>query len=172
MEAKPNPTDSNWAALREAQRQTLSISNTGMAVTIDVGEWNDIHPLNKKAVGDRLALQARKLAYGETKLVAAGPSPKSSIFGTENVTIDFKDCDKGLKISKGSELHEFAISKDGQHFVWAKAEIIRNNQIKVWHPEIKNPIAVRYAWADNPDKANLFSSENLPATPFEVVKKE
>ena len=169
MEAKPEPTESNWAALREAQGQTLSVPNTGMIVTIDIGEWNDIHPLNKEAVGNRLALQARKLAYGESNLVAASPSPQKTTFETDKVVIDFKDAGKGLKISKGNEVKEMAISNDGKRFVWAKVKVAKN-QITIWYPEIKNPTVVRYAWANNPDQANLFSSEGLPVTPFEVVK--
>lgn len=169
MEAKSEPIESNWATLRQAQYETLSVPNTGMAVISDIGEWNDIHPLNKQDVGKRLALQARKIAYGETKLVASGPSPKSFKFEENQVVIDFKDFGKGLIVKNGGELKSFAISNDGKNFVWAKAEIIRN-QIKVWSPEIKNPTVVRYAWADNPADANLFSKEGLPATPFEIKK--
>lgn len=169
METKSEPAESSWAALRQAQYETLAVANTGMAVITDIGEWNDIHPLNKEDVGKRLALQARKLAYGETKLAASSPSPKSFKFEENQVIIDFKDFGKGLMVKNGSELKSFAISNDGKNFVWAKAEII-GNQVKVWNAEIKNPIVVRYAWADNPADANLFSKEGLPATPFEIKK--
>lgn len=170
METKSEPAESSWAALRQAQYETLAVPNTGMAVITDIGEWNDIHPLNKEDVGKRLALQARKLAYGETKLTASSPSPKSFKFEENQVIIDFKDFGKGLMLKNGGELKSFAISNDGKNFVWAKAEII-GNQVKVWNAEIKNPTIVRYAWADNPADANLFSKEGLPATPFEIKKK-
>ncbi|WP_348798022.1 sialate O-acetylesterase [Flavobacterium adhaerens] len=169
METKTEPVESNWAILRQEQYKTLSVPNTGMAVITDLGEWNDIHPLNKEDVGKRLALQARKLAYGETKLAASSPSPSSFKFDEQQVTINFKDIGKGLTIKNGGELKSFAISNDGKHFVWAKAEIM-GNQVKVWNSQIKNPSVVRYAWADNPADANLFSVEGLPATPFEVRK--
>ncbi|PKB16401.1 sialate O-acetylesterase [Flavobacterium sp. 5] len=170
MESNSNPVESNWARLRQAQYETLAIPNTGMAVITDIGEWNDIHPLNKEDVGKRLALQARKFAYGETKLVASSPSPNTFKFENDQVIIDFKDVGKGLVVKKGTDLKSFAISNDGINFVWAKAEII-GNQVKVWNPEIKSPTIVRYAWADNPADANLFSKEGLPATPFEIKKK-
>lgn len=170
MGTKSEPAESSWAALRQAQYETLAVANTGMAVITDIGEWNDIHPLNKEDVGKRLALQASKLAYGETKLAASSPSPKNFKFEENQVIIDFKDFGKGLVVKNGGELKSFAISNDGKNFVWAKAEII-GNQVKVWNAEIKNPIVVRYAWADNPADANLFSKEGLPATPFEIKKK-
>lgn len=171
METKSNPTESNWAKLRQEQYETLAVPNTGMVVTIDIGEWNDIHPLNKETVGKRLALQARKLGYNEKKLVALSPSPKSFKFENKQVIIDFKDIGKGLIVKNGAELKSFAISNDGKIFVWAKATI-KGNKIIVSNSEIKNPTVVRYAWADNPADANLFSKEGLPATPFEIKKRE
>jgi sialate O-acetylesterase len=140
-----------------------------MAVTIDVGEWNDIHPLNKKDVGHRLALQARKIAYGDDDLVAAGPIPKNSTFSSNQVIIEFENSGEELTTSDGEPPHYFSISEDGEHFVWAKAEI-QGDSIKVWSDEISNPIAVRYGWADNPESANLINQKGLPATPFEVIK--
>lgn len=171
METKSNPVESNWARLRQKQFETLTVPNTGMAVTIDVGEWNDIHPLNKQDVGKRLALQALKLGYGESKIVASSPSPDTFKFGNNQVLIDFKDVGKGLMVKNGGYLKSFAISNDGKNFVWAKAEII-DNKVKVWNSEIKNPTVVRYAWADNPADANLFSKDGLPATPFEIKKMD
>lgn len=169
METKSEPVESNWAKLRQEQYETLSVPNTGMAVITDVGEWNDIHPLNKEAVGKRLALQARKLAYGETKLVASSPSPLKYTFEDDKVLIDFKDVGKGLMVKNGGALKSFAISSDGKNFVWAKAELI-GNTVKVWNSELKKPTIVRYAWADNPANANLYSKEGLPAIPFEIKK--
>src|SRR5690606_32473977 len=89
METYPEPRESNWAALRQAQLESLSVPNTGMAVTIDLGEWNDIHPLNKEDVGKRLSLLARKLAYGESKLQASSPMPNTSVFEKDKVIISF-----------------------------------------------------------------------------------
>jgi len=170
MEEYPEPRESNWAALRQSQLETLSVPNTGMAVTIDVGEWNDIHPLNKEAVGHRLALLARKMTYGETKITASSPMPSTATFENDKAIISFANVGGGLTIKKGTELKSFAISNDGIHFVWAKAKI-SGNKVEVWNEKISNPTVVRYAWDNNPAAANLFSKEGLPATPFEVKKK-
>lgn len=169
METTDEPVQSNWAELRQAQLNTLQLPNTGMAVTIDVGEWNDIHPLNKKDVGYRLALQARKIAYDEDNLVAAGPIPKNSTFNSDHVIIEFENIGEGLNTSDGESPDHFSISEDGEHFLWAKAEI-QGDSIKVWNDDISNPVAVRYAWADNPESANLYNKNGLPATPFEVIR--
>lgn len=170
MEEYPEPRESNWAALRQSQLETLSVPNTGMAVTIDVGEWNDIHPLNKEAVGHRLALLARKMTYRETKITASSPMPSTATFENDKAIISFANVGGGLTIKKGTELKSFAISNDGIHFVWAKAKI-SGNKVEVWNEKISNPTVVRYAWDNNPAAANLFSKEGLPATPFEVKKK-
>lgn len=170
MEDYPEPRESNWAALRQSQLETLIVPNTGMAVTIDVGEWNDIHPLNKEAVGYRLALLARKMTYGETKITASSPMPSGSIFENDKAVISFTNVGGGLTIKNGTELKSFAISKDGVNFVWANAKIV-GDKVEVWNEKINNPIVVRYAWDNNPAAANLFSKEGLPATPFEVIKK-
>ena len=116
MEAKPEPTESNWAKLRVAQLNMLSVKNTGVAVTIDAGEWNDIHPLNKKDVGVRLALAARKVAYGESKIRSAGPVFKSLKVKGNEMIITFKNAENGLK-SGGEELHEFAVAGADAKFV-------------------------------------------------------
>jgi sialate O-acetylesterase len=164
LEPSSHPSDSNWALLREAQLETLSLPNTAMAVTIDVGEWNDIHPLNKKAVGDRLAAAAQKIAYGE-KLVHSGPIFESAQIEGNQVILNFKHKGSGLIAEGGGKLKQFAIASADRKFVWAQAEI-RGNKIVVWSDEIENPEAVRYAWSDNPEGANLFNKEGLPASPF------
>lgn len=169
METSDELVQSNWAELRQAQLNTLELPNTGMAVTIDVGEWNDVHPLNKKDVGHRLALQARKIAYGEEELVAGGPIPERSMFHSSEVIIQFKNVGNGLTTFNGKPPQYFAISDDGENFVWADTEIMENS-IRVWNHEISNPVAVRYAWANNPESANLTNHKGLPATPFEVTK--
>jgi sialate O-acetylesterase len=170
MEDFPEPRESNWAALRQSQLETLSVPNTGMAVAIDIGEWNDIHPLNKEAVGHRLALLARKMTYGETKMTASSPMPIGSKFEKEKAIISFANVGGGLIIKNGTDLKSFAISNDGVNFVWAKAQIV-GDKVEVWNDKISNPTVVRYAWDNNPAAANLFSKEGLPSTPFEVKKK-
>ena len=169
METTDAPVESDWARLRQAQLETLSVPNTGMAVIIDVGEWNDIHPLNKEAVGHRLALQAKQVAYGEQESVAAGPVPAHTTFKPQEVLISFENVGKGLWAKGGAPLKYFAISNDGDHFVWAHAEV-NGDTVRVWSEQVANPTVVRYAWADNPETANLYNQEGLPATPFEVSK--
>lgn len=169
MDAKQVPEESNWASLRNSQLKTLSTASTGMAVAIDLGEWNDIHPLNKKDVGARLALLARKIAYGEKNLVAEGPRPDTYSFEKGKIIIRFKNAGNGLVAKGTSELKYFAVSQDGKKFVWAKARI-ENDRVIIWSEGISNPVAARYAWADNPVSSNLYNKEGLPATPFEVRK--
>ncbi|MCS3869600.1 sialate O-acetylesterase [Chryseobacterium ginsenosidimutans] len=162
MEAKSQPTESNWAELREQQRKvSQTVQNTGLAVTIDIGEWNDIHPLNKKEVGKRLSLQAQKALF-DKNIIADGPVYESMKIDGNKIILSFK---KGTDdFSKVSELKGFAIKGNDGVFKWAKAKI-EGNKIIVWNDEIKNPIAVRYDWADNPD-GNLKNKNNLPASPF------
>lgn len=163
MEAKPQPTESSWAATRQAQRNTLQVPNTGMAVIIDLGDWNDIHPENKKDVGYRLALQARKLAYKEN-ITASGPLYQSMRVQANKVVLRFSNTGKGLQC-KGDTLQQFAIAGADKKFVWANA-IIKNNTVVVWNDAVTQPVVVRYAWADNPQGANLYNKEGLPASPF------
>ena len=167
METKSEPVESNWAALRQQQLNTLKVPNTGMAVIIDAGEWNDIHPLNKYDVGKRLSLQARKLVYGEKNLVASGPLFKSIKKEGNKLILSFSDVGTGLQIKNGNVLKEFAIAGNDGKFVWAKA-IIDGDKVIVSNDSILNPEKVRYAWADNPAEANLYNKENLPASPFEA----
>ena len=169
METYAEPRESNWAVLRQAQLETLSAPNTAMAVAIDLGEWNDIHPLNKEDVGNRLALLARKIAYGEKDLNASSPIPDIAVFEKDKVIITFNNTGGGLIVKNANELKSFAISNDGKNFVWAKAKLI-GNKVAVWNEKVPNPIMVRYAWDNNPADANLFSKEGLPASPFEVKK--
>lgn len=167
MESKPEPTESNWAVLRQQQSGVLEVPNTGMAVAIDLGEWNDIHPLNKLDVGKRLALQAEKLVYGEKKLIASGPVFKSLEKKEEQLILSFDTIGTGLISKGGNTLNGFAIAGADGKFVWAKATI-EGDKVIVWNNDIQNPVKVRYAWADNPSNANLFNKEDLPASPFEA----
>jgi sialate O-acetylesterase len=165
METQSQPSESNWALLREAQLKTVSLPHTGMAVAIDLGEWNDIHPSNKKDVGKRLALAAEKIAYGDEKSVFSGPIYQSMKIESNKIHITFSNIGSGLVAKGGGELKYFAIAGSDKHFVWAKAAI-ENNELVVWNETLTNPVAVRYAWADNPDGANLYNKEGLPASPF------
>ena len=165
LEPQEQPSKSEWALLREAQLRTfLSVPNTGMAVTIDIGEWNDIHPLNKKDVGKRLALAAQSVAYGEKNVVSFGPIYKSMKVEGNKIILSFTNIGSGLE-AKGGELHHFAIAGADKKFVWAKATI-KGNTVIVWNDAIAHPVAIRYAWADNPQGANLYNKEGLPASPF------
>jgi sialate O-acetylesterase len=161
------PTESQWAELRNGQLKSLAVINTAMAVTIDVGEWNDIHPLEKKVIGERLALAARKLAYGNTTIEFSGPIYRSSFKDADSIVIDFDHIASGLKCKDSDELYYFSIAGEDRKFVWAKARI-ENNRVVVWSDEVKNPVYVRYAWSDNPEGANLYNKEGLPASPFEA----
>lgn len=168
MAAKSQPSESDWAVLRESQSKTLTTTpNTGQAVIIDIGEANDIHPRNKQDVGYRLALAARKLAYGEEKIVYSGPVYKSMQVEGNKIRIKFDHVGSGLmaKNDKYGYLKGFAIAGADKKFVWAQA-IIDGNDIIVWSENVKTPVAVRYAWADNPDDANFYNKEGLPASPF------
>ena len=165
METKQAPSPSNWALLREAQGMALSEPNTAMAVTIDIGEWNDIHPLDKKDVGIRLALCARKAAYGEKDLVASGPTYRSMKVIDGTVALTFSNIGGGLSTSGGQDPGSFEIAGADRHFVWANARLL-GNEVVVWSDDVKQPVAVRYAWEDSPPKANLYNAEGLPAVPF------
>lgn len=168
MKINEQPSQSDWAALREAQFKTLAVPNTGMAVTTDLGEWNDIHPLNKEDVGKRLALAAGKIAYYEKHTVYSGPLYKSMKIEGNKIIIRFVNVGSGL-MAKDGDLKYFSIAGDDKNFVWAKA-VIKNNTVVVWNDAIKNPVAVRYAWADNPEGANLYNKEGLPASAFTTDK--
>ncbi len=157
------PGDAPWAELREAQLEALKLPNTAVTVNIDVGEANDIHPRNKQDVGHRLALAARHLAYGQ-KIPAYSPLFKSAEFGGGVATIYFHNVGGGL-MAKGGPLKQFAIAGADKKFVWADAKIV-GDTVMVASPQVPAPVAVRYAWADNPEGANLYNVEGLPASPF------
>lgn len=166
------PAESGWASLRASQSATLSLPNTAEAVIIDIGEANDIHPRNKKDVGYRLALGARKLVYGENDLVYSGPVYQSMQKDGNKLRLQFKHIGGGLtaKRDKYGYLKGFAVAGADGRYVWAKA-MIDGDEILVWSDEVDQPIMVRYAWADNPDDANLYNEEGLPAGPFQASLK-
>ncbi|MFC0772155.1 sialate O-acetylesterase [Terrimonas alba] len=163
MKTKPLPSESEWAELREAQTLTLSQPNTGMACTIDIGEAASVHPVNKQEVGRRLALIANKLVYKQN-CIAFGPTYKSFRKDGNRIRIGFTNTGKGLSTKDGKELTGFAIAGNDKQFYWAKA-IIEGNEVVVYADKVVEPVAVRYAWADNP-VCNLVNSEGLPAVPF------
>ncbi len=161
-----NPGESDWAELRESQTKTLSLPNTGMALAIDIGEANDIHPKNKQDVGKRLALNALKVAYNKD-IVFSGPMYKSVEFKNGKAILIFSETGSGLKAKdKYGYLKGFTIAGSDKKFQWAKAEIIDNKTVVVYSENIKDPKSVRYGWANNPDDVNLYNIEGLPANPF------
>ncbi|HEY0244450.1 MAG TPA: sialate O-acetylesterase [Mucilaginibacter sp.] len=170
MEVDYSPEESDWAQLRQSQLEALSVPNTGMSVAIDAGEWNDIHPLDKKDVGQRLALWAEHLAYGAKDLVYSGPIYQSSKIEGNKITLTFNSVGSGLMVKGGGDLYYFAIAGADKKYVWAKAKI-DGDKVVVWSDAVPNPVSVRYAWADNPEGANLYNKEGLPASPFETDNK-
>ncbi|QEC68323.1 sialate O-acetylesterase [Panacibacter ginsenosidivorans] len=168
MQTKEQPSESDWAELREAQLKTLAVPNTAIVVTTDIGEWNDIHPLNKEDVGKRLALAAEKIAYYEKDIVYSGPLYQSMKIDGNKIIISFTNTGSGL-MAKNGDLKYFSIASSDKKFIWAKATI-KNNTVIVWNDAIKDPVAVRYAWADNPEGANLYNKEGLPASAFATDK--
>ncbi|TGE23468.1 sialate O-acetylesterase [Hymenobacter metallicola] len=167
MATKDQPTESNWAGVRDGQRRALAVPHTGMAVALDLGEWNDIHPLNKEDVGKRLALAAQKVAYGEKNVVSSGPLYQSMQVKGNKAMLSFTSTGSGLVAKDGKPLRYFAVAGPDKKFVWAQAKI-EGNKVVVWNDQVPNPVAVRYAWADNPEGANLSNKEGLPASSFQA----
>jgi sialate O-acetylesterase len=158
-----NPVEpETWPELREAQSQALSLPNTALAVTIDIGEADDIHPRNKQDVGLRLALAALGTVY-EQDVVFSGPALREMTREGSSIRLHFDHVGGGLVADNG-ELRGFAIAANDRAFVWATA-VIDGETVLVSAPEITSPVAVRYAWADNP-VISLFNREGLPASPF------
>jgi sialate O-acetylesterase len=158
------PSESQWALFREAQAKSLRIPNTYMAVAIDIGEWNDVHPDRKKEVGERLALAAEKTAYKQN-VVFSGPTYQSSTVEGNQIVISFRNTGSGLTTSDNEAPAEFAIAGADKKFVWAETKI-DNDRVIVWSDQVKAPKYVRYAWSDTPVNPNLYNKENLPASPF------
>ncbi len=161
---REEPVESEWAELREAQLMTLSLPKTGMAVTIDIGEADDIHPRNKKEVGRRLSLYARKEGYNED-IVYSGPLYESMEVVDNKVVVSFSNIGSGLITkNKYGYLRGFALAGKNKKWYWAKAKI-EGDKVLVWSERVPEPVSVRYGWSDNPD-ADLFNQEGLPASPF------
>jgi len=157
--------DSAWSLVREAQLRTLEVPNTGMAVAIDLGEWNDLHPLDKKNVAHRLFLAARQAAYGDNDVVYSGPRFQSATVFSGKVALTFDSVGSGLAVKGSLEPDGFQLSGPDGKFYAAHAKIDGDTVI-VWSDAVPVPSEVRYAWADNPEGANLYNAESLPASPF------
>jgi sialate O-acetylesterase len=165
MEEKQDPSESQWAELREAQLNTFKKTvATGMVVAIDAGEWNDIHPTDKQTIGKRLALVSQRVAYNEKAFLSSGPVLESFKIAGNKIELTFSNAGKGL-VARNGDLKHFAITGADKKFVWAKAKI-KGNKVIVWNDIVSEPRAVRYAWADNPAGANLYNSAGMPASPF------
>ncbi|MBI1929950.1 sialate O-acetylesterase [Candidatus Poribacteria bacterium] len=163
-ETKPEPVESDWAELREAQLMTLTLPKTAIAVAIDIGDAADIHPKNKQEVGRRLALAAQSIAYGK-EVVYSGPIYASMTTEGNKVRLRFMPHTADGLMAKGDEpLKGFAIAGQDHKFVWADARI-DGDTVVVWSDQVPHPVAVRYAWADNP-VCNLYNKAGLPASPF------
>ena len=163
---KPQPEDSDWAELREAQLlSTKVLPNAGIAVITDVGEEHDIHPTKKAPVGARLALAARGIAYGE-RLVYSGPVFKTMKVKDGKAILSFDHVGSGLE-ARGGALKGVSICGPDGKFFWALAEIQPDNTVTVWSPNVPQPTAVRFGWADYP-VVNLWNREGLPASPFSI----
>ncbi len=182
---KSEPEDDNWAELRDAQTSALKLPHTGQAVLIDIGEAEAIHPINKKDAGERLAKVALADAYGK-KIPFSSPVFESSAVEGAKVRIRFSHADGGLvarplpatynvfltenrtaplvRNSPNSELEGFAICGEDHKWVWADARI-EGGEVLVWSDQVPRPVAVRYAWAENPT-VNLYNGAGLPAVPF------
>jgi len=156
---------SRWAELREAQLETLKLSNTGMAVTTDIGNAKDIHPTNKQDVGLRLAAIALNNVYSK-KQIYSGPTYKAQKVEGDKIILTFDNIGSGLSTSDNSEnVKGFEIAGADKVFHSAKA-IIKNNTIIVSSENVKNPVAVHYGWADDDTEINLYNKEKFPASPF------
>ena len=160
------PGESSWAVLRESQSAALELAATAQVVLIDAGDADDVHPRDKRTVGQRLALAARKVAYGE-ELVFSGPVYTGMRLQGDRVLLGFDHVGGGLVAGgpAGAGLGGFAIAGADRRFVWAEAKIV-GDRVAVRSESVPAPVAVRYAWADNPEGANLYNREGLPASPF------
>ena len=160
------PQESAWAELREAQSMALALPRTGQAVIIDIGDPGDIHPRNKQDVGHRLALNVLAKEYGRTDLVWTGPTYASSVVVGNKIVVTFDTYGSELAVhNKYGYIEGFAVAGSDRVFHWAKTWIAGAGKVAVCSDAVDNPVAVRYAWSDDPE-ANLFNTEGLPAVPF------
>jgi len=157
---------SAWAELREAQAMTLALHNTGMAVTTDIGNPDNVHPRNKEDVGKRLASNALANTYHLSLQVYTGPTFESVSFNSAEAILSFKNLGSGWKVKdQYGYIKGFEIAGEDHQFYFAQARI-EGDKIVVYHSKVSHPKAVRYAWSDSPVDANLFNQEGFPAAPF------
>jgi len=162
---REEPGESNWAAFRETQAQLQDlVPNSGMAVTIDIGNANDIHPITKEEVGRRLSLVALAGIYGD-RMESSGPTYDHMEIGDGKIRLHFAHVGAGLVANGGGPLKRFAIAGGDRKFVWGDARI-DGKTVVVGSAEVPEPVAVRYAWDINPDGCNLSNTTGLPASPF------
>lgn len=167
------PVESTWAELREAQTLSLSVPNTGMATAVDLGTGGNIHPPNKRDVGLRLALVAKAKVYGKKDIVWSGPTHDTMKIEGGKIRISFKHA-KGLTVRNKTSLgvtlegeptpQGFAIAGVDKKWLWASAKL-DGETVVVWNDQVQKPVAVRYAWSDNP-AINLYNGAGLPVMPF------
>jgi len=163
---KPEPADDAWSHVREAQRRTaLNTAKTGLIVTIDIGEAHDIHPKNKLDLGKRMARWALADVYGR-KMIASGPVLRSTTIAGSKIVLRFAAVGQGLKIRDGDKLEEFAIAGADKKWHWAEAQIVGKDRVEVSSAAVPRPLAVRYAFNNNPKHPNLTNESGLPAAPF------
>jgi sialate O-acetylesterase len=162
----PQPADEAWSHLRDAQRWTSdTVPNTGLIVTIDIGEAHNIHYKDKLDVGKRMCQWALADVYHIPEL-PGGPVFEKAEVKANKIIATFKIIGRGLTTSDGKAPQEFALAGDDQQWHWAKAKIINKSQILIWSAEVKKPVAVRYAFNNNPKDPNLTNDSKLPASPF------
>jgi sialate O-acetylesterase len=171
-----NPAGGGWGAIRDLQRRCLTIPHTGMASAIDIGDAADIHPKNKADVGERLALWALRDEYDKKDLVTSGPLLREMKAAGDHLVLQFDSTGGGLMAGRksgrqpaveepGAKLRRFAIAGEDRKWVWADA-VIEGDTVHVSSPEVPKPVAVRYAYSSNPEGANLYNRDGLPASPF------
>ena len=165
---KSEPADEAWSHVREAQRLTaMSLPSTGLVVTIDIGEAHDIHPKNKIDVGRRMARWALADVYHQP-IVRSGPTFQKAELTDDGAAmlVRFSDVGKGLQVKGEGKLTEFAIAGADQKWYWAEAQIVGRDRVKVWSASVSKPLAVRYAFNNNPKNPNLTNDSGVPAGPF------
>ncbi len=168
----PDPGDGGiWGAFRPVQAGLLTLERTGMATAIDLGDPYDIHPRRKREVGERLALEARRVIYGESELVSHGPYPASVTADDGALRIAFDNPGSSLAASDGQALRHFAVAGADGKFFRAQAEITGENEVRVWAEEVPHPRTVRYAWSDYPGGINFYNRHGLPGVPFQLAVK-
>lgn len=171
-----DPAGGGWGPVRDLQRRCLAIPHTGMACAIDIGDAEDIHPKNKYDVGERLALWALRNEYGRKGLVVSGPLFREMKTAGDSIVLHFDSTGSGLMTGRkvgrqpvieepGAKLRRFAIAGEDRRWVWAEA-VIEGDTVRVRSPEVPRPVAVRYAHSSNPEGANLYNRDGLPASPF------